>query len=63
VQQCAATQWFRYAMGRTETPLDTCTMDNVFKRFKGSDFRIPELLLALVESDGFRIRRAEEGSK
>jgi hypothetical protein len=50
-------------MGRNETPLDKCTMDNVFKRFKDSDFRLPELLLALVESDGFRIRRAEEGSK
>jgi hypothetical protein len=60
VQQCVTTQWFRYAMGRTETALDKCTMDNVYKRFKDSEFRIPDLLLALVESDGFRIRRAEE---
>src|SRR5204863_1427317 len=37
VQQCVATQWFRYAMGRNETPLDKCTMDAVFKRFKDSD--------------------------
>jgi hypothetical protein len=63
VQQCVATQWFRYAMGRNETALDKCTMDNVFERFKKSEFRLPDLLLALVESDGFRIRRAEEGSK
>jgi hypothetical protein len=63
VQQCVTTQWFRYAMGRNETGLDKCTMDMVFKRFKDSEFRVPELLLALVESDGFRIRRAEENGK
>jgi hypothetical protein len=63
VQQCVATQWFRYAMGRTETALDQCTMDHVFQSFKSSDFSIPELVLALVQSDGFRVRRAEEGSK
>jgi hypothetical protein len=63
VQQCVATQWFRYAMGRSETKLDQCTLDNVFQKFKASEFRLPDLLLALVESDGFRIRRAEETSK
>jgi hypothetical protein len=63
VQQCVTSQWFRYAMGRTETKLDQCTLDLVNKRFKDSDFRIPDLLLALVESDGFRVRRPEEGSK
>jgi hypothetical protein len=60
VQQCLTTQWFRYALGRAETPLDKCTMDLVFKRFQDSDFRIPDLLLALVESDGFRVLRTEE---
>jgi hypothetical protein len=63
VQQCVATQWFRYAMGRSETPLDQCTLDHVYQSFKDSNFRIPDLLLALVESDGFRVRRPEEGSK
>lgn len=63
VQKCVTTQWFRYAMGRTETNLDQCTLDLVFQRFKDSDFRIPDLLLAIVDSDGFRVRRPEEGSK
>jgi hypothetical protein len=35
----------------------------VYQSFKDSNFRIPDLLLALVESDGFRVRRPEEGSK
>jgi hypothetical protein len=55
-----STQWFRYALGRIETDLDSCTMDSVLQRFQKSDLSLPELLLALVESDGFRIRRAEE---
>jgi hypothetical protein len=63
VQKCVTTQWFRYALGRTETDLDKCTLDAVFQKFQKSDFRLPDLLLALVESDGFRIRRAEEASK
>ena len=63
VQQCVTKQWFRYALGRTETNLDSCTLDAVYQRFEKSEFRLPDLLLALVESDGFRIRRAEEGSK
>jgi hypothetical protein len=63
VQQCVTTQWFRYAMGRGETPLDQCTLDHVFQKFRDSGFRVPDLVLALVESDGFRIRRPEEGSK
>ncbi|HXU81054.1 MAG TPA: DUF1592 domain-containing protein, partial [Polyangia bacterium] len=63
VQQCVSLQWFRAAMGRNETPLDQCTLDQVNRRFKDSDFRIPDLLLALVQSDGFRIRRGEENSK
>ena len=54
------TQWFRYALGRMETDLDKCTLDAVHARFQKSEFRLPELLMALVESDGFRIRRGEE---
>jgi hypothetical protein len=60
VQQCVTKQWFRYALGRVETDLDTCTLDAVYEKFKKSEFRLPDLLMALVESDGFRIRRAEE---
>jgi Protein of unknown function (DUF1592)/Protein of unknown function (DUF1588)/Protein of unknown function (DUF1595)/Protein of unknown function (DUF1585)/Protein of unknown function (DUF1587) len=63
VQQCVTKQWFRYALGRIETDLDSCTLESVYERFKKSDLRLPDLLMALVESDGFRIRRAEESSK
>jgi hypothetical protein len=63
VQKCVTKQWFRYALGRLETNLDQCSLDAVFARFQKSEFRLPELMMALVESDSFRIRRAEETSK
>jgi len=62
VHKCLATNWFRYALGRMETPLDSCAIDNVVSRFQAAELRIPELLLALVESDAFRVRRAEEAT-
>jgi hypothetical protein len=60
VQQCVSKQWFRYALGRMETELDSCALDAVYEKFQKGQFRMPDLLLALVESDAFRIRRAEE---
>jgi hypothetical protein len=61
VQECVATQWFRYAMGRLETKQDTCVLDNLKKRFTGmSNLRVDDLLEAIVESDAFRTYRAVE---
>jgi hypothetical protein len=54
VQQCVATQWFRYAFGRLDTPLDKCTLDALTKQFTGTDLRMLDLLQAIVESDAFR---------
>jgi hypothetical protein len=60
VQQCLVTQWFRYALGRLETPADRCALDTLARRFAQSDLKIPDLLLAIVESDAFRVRKGEE---
>jgi len=57
---CVTTQWFRYAFGRLDTKLDSCTLEAIAKRFTQADLRIPELLLAIVESDAFRTHRSEE---
>jgi hypothetical protein len=63
VQRCLATHWFRYALARLETDLDRCALDAVLARFQAADLRIPDLLLAVIESDAFRVRRAEEGGR
>jgi hypothetical protein len=58
VQQCMATQWFRYAMGRLETADDKCVLDAIQKKFTGAGLRVSDLLLAIVESDAFRTFQA-----
>jgi hypothetical protein len=60
VQACATEQWFRYAFGRLETKLDRCVLDSLVKKFTAADLRVAELLLAIVESDGFRTYQAVE---
>jgi len=57
-QQCVATQWFRYAMGRLETDADKCVLGAIQKKFTGAGLRVSDLLLAIVESDAFRTFQA-----
>jgi hypothetical protein len=57
VQTCVATQWFRYAFGRLQTEVDKCVLDSLMKTFTGSDLRVADLLMAIVESEAFRSYR------
>jgi hypothetical protein len=57
VQQCATTQWFRYALGRLDTDADKCEIDAIAKRV-GGDIKIADLMQAIVESDTFRTFKA-----
>ncbi|MCR9294010.1 MAG: DUF1592 domain-containing protein [bacterium] len=52
-QRAIVKQLFRYAFGRRETSADSPEIDRLFDRFRDSDFRFRELLLALVTSDLF----------
>jgi hypothetical protein len=56
VQDCVSRQWFRFAMGRLETPGDTCSLTAASTAFKSSDFNVKNLLLAVVSTDAFRFR-------
>lgn len=58
VRECVATQWFRFAYGRTETNEDTCSQDTILEMFEKSDYNIKELIVALTQTDAFRYRRA-----
>lgn len=57
-QNCLATNWFRYAMGRVETPADGCSVLDVQKKFVTSGGQFKELLVALTLTDAFRYRPA-----
>ncbi len=56
VRDCIATQFFRYAVGRTETKKDACSLQKARDEFAatGGDFK--ELLVKLVKTDAFRYR-------
>ncbi len=56
VRQCVARQWFRYAFQRIETVDDMGTIDAALSAFQGSDYKIPELIVTLSTTRGFRYR-------
>jgi hypothetical protein len=59
-RDCLATQWYRYAMGRIEDANDRCSLDGVKERFGTENGEFRELLVAIVLSEGFRYRSAQE---
>lgn len=55
-EDCYATHWFRYAMGRHETDEDVCSLDEIREAFAASEGDVRELLVAIATSDAFRFR-------
>ena len=52
-QKCIVRQMFRYSYGRLESNADEKTIDQLYDQFKASDFRVKNLLVALVQSPEF----------
>lgn len=57
---CLATQWYRYASGRVEEPVDRCSIAQALEMFEGGDMK--ELLIGIAASDAFRFRAEAEPS-
>jgi len=49
-QKCIVKQLFRYANGRSEEPEDQPLIEQAYNRFRDSQFRFRELVLAIVSS-------------
>jgi hypothetical protein len=49
-QKCIVKQLFRYANGRAEEPQDQPAIDQAFERFRRSQFRFRELIMAVALS-------------
>ena len=47
-QECIVRQLFRYMAGRLETPADRPFLDSAFQRFRDSQFKLKELMIALT---------------
>ncbi len=61
VKECVATQWFRFALRRTEGDGDRCGLTALAQAFSGSSggagMNIRDLLVALPQMDAFRHRK------
>jgi hypothetical protein len=54
VQRCFTTQWYRYALGRTETEADQCALDQVHNDLVAADLDLGALIVALATAPTFR---------
>jgi hypothetical protein len=63
VQECVSTQWMSFALGRVPSEEDECSTDLLMERFAASGYDVRELLLGLVETEAFRMRRIGGGGQ
>jgi hypothetical protein len=61
VQQCVASQWFEYALGRTRAEGDDCSLGRIQTSFTDSGQDLKQLLIDIVSSDSFRYRASVAG--
>ncbi|HEY2901233.1 MAG TPA: DUF1592 domain-containing protein [Polyangia bacterium] len=57
VQDCMATQWFRYMLTRTEGPADGCSISDLGTKFRAAGASLNALPAAMVQTDAFLYRR------
>jgi hypothetical protein len=63
VASCTVTQWFRYAYGRQDSAADACSLSQLNSAFRASSLKIPELIVALTQSDAFLYRNTTTGAQ
>jgi hypothetical protein len=56
VRACLATQWFRFAAGRSEVGADECSLATLRDAFTASDGDLLELIVAATQTDAFWFR-------
>jgi hypothetical protein len=56
VRACVATQWFRFAAGRSETDNDECSLAGLRDTFGSSGGDVLELIVATTQTDAFWFR-------
>lgn len=58
VADCMMKEWTRFALGRSETPEDACSLEHTKAKFGAADHDIKQLVLALTQTDAFLYRKA-----
>ncbi|HTV17869.1 MAG TPA: DUF1592 domain-containing protein [Polyangiaceae bacterium] len=54
VQKCVTQQWFRFALGRSSSNDDACSLEHMQEQFVASGGNVRELIVSLATSDAFR---------
>jgi len=62
-QKCIVKQLFRYAVGRHEEAEDGPVIDAALERFRASQFRFQELIMAIATSQTFRSEGGPQGGQ
>ena len=57
--RCFVRQLFTYALGRGVEPYDQCALEDLEAAFVDADLHIQDLIVELVQSPQFTMRRAE----
>ncbi|MDQ3033193.1 MAG: DUF1592 domain-containing protein [Myxococcota bacterium] len=57
VHRCVTRQWFRFALGREETSHDAASLEHVLETYRDAGYELEALIVALVQSPAFRLRR------
>jgi hypothetical protein len=59
VMSCLVTQLYRYASARIETPEERIVLSQIDKGFADGGYKLKQLIVELVGSDGFRYLKTE----
>jgi hypothetical protein len=59
-QECIVKQYFRYAMGRRETPADRANLARMAEEFRGSRFKLKELMISVAKWTEFGSPQGKE---
>lgn len=62
VERCVIGKWFSFQSGRDLSLHDQCTLDDLGVTFASSGDNLMDLVLAIVATDGFRVRRIDLGA-
>ena len=60
-QACFAKHWLRFAKGRFEAKHDRCDLEDTQRRFVEGELDLHQLIVAVVQSNGFRYRESPVG--
>jgi hypothetical protein len=60
--ECFALQQFRYSLSRLESASDACSMQQLYSAFTAGSLNIQKLMIAIVGTDAFRYRSANDAN-